>query len=93
MFQMLLTLAAGVAGYLLARNFVRTRLRFVDAIHAPWAPLVTGVLAFVLAWPVALLPLLSAAPAMVFGLGIGLGTATGARLARRSEGTRRRLMP
>ena len=93
MLQILLALAAGIAGYLMARNFVRNRLRFVDAIHAPWAPLVAGTLAFLLAWPVALLPLLSAAPAVVFGLGIGLGTATGARMVRRADGARRQLAP
>ena len=30
MLQMLLTVVAGVAGYLMARTFVRNRLRFVD---------------------------------------------------------------
>ena len=49
MLQIILTLAAGLAGYLMARNFVRGRLRFVDAIHAPWAPLAAGTLGFV--WP------------------------------------------
>jgi hypothetical protein len=93
MLQILLTLAAGIAGYLIARNFVRNRLRFVDAIHAPWAPLVAGAAGFVLAWPVALLPLLGTAPAVVFGLGIGLGTAKGARMVRRADGARRQLAP
>jgi hypothetical protein len=91
MLQMILTVAAGVAGYVFARNFVRNRLRFVDAIHSPWAPLTAGILAFVFAWPLALLPLLSAAPAVLFGIGIGLGTATGARMARRADGTRRQI--
>ena len=31
-------LASGLTGYLIARNFVRNRLRYVDAIHARWAP-------------------------------------------------------
>jgi CHASE2 domain-containing sensor protein len=88
MLQIFLTLAAGVVGYLIARNFVRTRLRFVDAVHKPWVPLVAGVLAFLFAWPLALLPVLSAAPAVVFGVGIALGTAKGAKLVRRSDGTR-----
>ena len=60
MLQILLTMAAGVTGYLMARNFVRNRLRFVDAIHRGWAPLVAGALAFTFAWPLALLPLVSA---------------------------------
>jgi len=33
-------------------------------------------------------PVLSAAPAVVFGIGIALGTAKGAKLVRRSDGTR-----
>jgi CHASE2 domain-containing sensor protein len=93
MIQLILTVIAGLTGYLIARNFVRNRLRYVDAIHARWAPLLAGTLAFLLAWPVALLPLLSAAPAVVFGIGIGLGTASGARTVRRSDATRRRITP
>ena len=93
MLQILLTVAAGIAGYLMARNFVRNRLRFVDAIHRAWAPLVAGILAFFCTWPLALLPLMSAMPAVVFGIGTGLGTATGARLVRRADGGQRRLAP
>jgi hypothetical protein len=93
MIQLILTVIAGLTGYLIARTFVRNRLRYVDAIHAPWAPLLAGTLAFILAWPLALLPLLSAAPAVVFGIGIGLGTASGARMVRRADATRRRITP
>ncbi len=93
MLQLLLAVAIGIAGYFMARNFVRNRLRFVDAIQAPWAPLAAGVVAFLLAWPLALIPLLSAAPAVIFGIGIGLGTATGARMIRRADVSRRQLTP
>ena len=93
MLQLLLTVAAGLGGYLMSRNFVRNRLRFVDAVHGVWFPLVAGVLGFLLAWPLALLPLVSAAPAALFGLGVGLGTATGARIVRRTDDPRRRLSP
>jgi hypothetical protein len=89
MLQLLLTVVVGLGGYLIARNFVRNRLRFVDAIHAVWFPLAAGLLGFVLAWPVSLLPLVSASPAAIFGLGVGLGTARGARLVRRSDDPRR----
>ncbi len=91
MLQMLLTLVAGLAGYVLAKNFVRNRLRFVDAVQRPWAPLVAGTLGFLFAWPLALLPVLTAIPPAVFGIGIGLGTAKGARMIRRAEGTYRQL--
>jgi hypothetical protein len=93
MLQLLLTIVAGIGGYLISRNFVRNRLRFVDAVHRAWFPLVAGVLGFLLAWPLSLLPLVSAGPAAIFGLGVGLGTATGARMVRRADDTRRRLVP
>jgi hypothetical protein len=91
MLQILLPLFAGLAGYLMARSFVRNRLRFVDAIQSGWAPLVAGAVAFIFAWPLALLPLVSVAPAIMFGIGTGLGTASGARMVRRADATRRRI--
>jgi hypothetical protein len=93
MLPLLLTLAAGFAGYLLARNFVRRRLRFVDAVYSPFAPLVAGVTAALVAWPLALLPAVSAATAIVFGIGTALGTASGARILRRGDQHPRRLTP
>jgi hypothetical protein len=93
MLQLLLAVVAGVTGYLMARNFVRNRLRFVDAVHSAWAPLVAGVVAFAFAWPLAVLPLVSLAPAVMFGIGTGLGTASGARIVRRGDATRHRLTP
>jgi hypothetical protein len=91
MLQMLLTVAAGLTGYIIARSFVRDRLRFVDAIHSPWAPLTAGIVAFAVAFPLSLLPLLSAALPALFGIGIGLGTASGARMVRRTDVTRRQI--
>lgn len=88
MLQLLLTVVAGFAGYLLARNFVRNRLRFVDAAQSRWAPLVAGTLAFAFTWPLSLLPLVTLSPAVFFGVGTGLGTAAGARMIRRTEQTR-----
>jgi hypothetical protein len=93
MLQLLLTVSAGLAGYFLARNFVRNRLRFVDAIQSGWAPLVAGALAFTFAWPLALLPLVSVAPTIMFGIGTGFGTASGARIVRRGDVTHHRLAP
>ena len=89
--ELILTLTAGFVGYLMARNFVARRLRFVDAIHSRWAPPVAGVMAFLLVWPLALLPVLSVGPALCFGAGIWLGTARGARIVRRADGTRPQL--
>jgi CHASE2 domain-containing sensor protein len=93
MIQLALTLAAGLAGYLLARGFVHRRLRFVDAAQSPLAPVVAGALAALAAWPLALLPMVTLATTIVFGVGTALGTASGARLVRRDEHRLRRLTP
>jgi len=93
MIQLALTLAAGLAGYLLARGFVRQRLRFVDAVQSPMAPLVAGVLAALAAWPLALLPMVTLGTTLVFGLGMALGTASGVRWIRRDERRLRQLTP
>jgi CHASE2 domain-containing sensor protein len=90
--HLLITIAAGIAGFILARNFVRRRLRFVDGVHSPFAPLVAGCVAALLAWPAVLLPLVTLGTALVFGIGTGLGTASGARALRDGEG-RQRLTP
>lgn len=93
MIPLLLVLVAGIGGFVLARSFVRRRLRFVDAVHSPFAPLVAGVTAAVLMWPLALLPAVTAVTAIVFGIGTALGTASGARILRRSDQAPRRLTP
>jgi hypothetical protein len=87
--QLLITLAAGIAGFIIARNFVRRRLRFVDRVHSPFAPLVAGCIAALVAWPAVLLPLVTLSTTLVFGIGTGLGTASGARALRDGDGTRR----
>jgi hypothetical protein len=93
MIQLLIALAAAGVGYLLARNFVRRRLRFVDAVQSPFMPLVAGVLATLVFWPLSLLPLVSLPTAILFGIGTALGTASGARAIRHQEGDYKRLTP
>ena len=93
MLQIIITLAAGALGFILARNFVRRRLRFVDAVHSPMAPFVVGTVAAVVAWPAVLLPLITLPTALVFGIGTGLGTASGSRALRHHAGDQRRLAP
>ena len=90
MLQLLVTVVAGLTGYFLARNFVRRRLRFVDTVHSPFAPIVAGVAATLVAWPAVLFPLVTLTTAIVFGIGTGLGTASGSRAIRHQE-TQRRL--
>jgi hypothetical protein len=90
--HLLITLAAGIVGFILARGFVRRRLRFVDAVQSPVAPIIAGCVATLVAWPAVLLPLVTLSTALVFGIGTGLGTASGARALRDGEG-RHRLTP
>ncbi len=87
------TIVAGAAGYLVSRTFVRRRLRFVDAVQSPAAPIIAAVIAFVVAWPLTLLPVLTMSAAVMFGLGCGFGTASGARALRRGEWIGHRLKP
>jgi hypothetical protein len=91
MLQLLVTLTAGAIGFILTRNFVRRRLRFVDAVQSPVAPLVTGTVAALLAWPAVLLPLVTLTTTLVFGIGAALGTMSGARALRNNDPGRRRL--
>jgi hypothetical protein len=93
MLQIIIALAAGTLGFVMASTFVRRRLRFVDAVHSPIAPFVAGTVAAVVAWPAVLLPLVTLPTALLFGIGTGFGTASGARALRRHEGDHRRLTP
>ena len=70
--------AATVFGYTSTRGFVRTRLRFVDAVQRGGVPVVAGAAAFAAALPVVgLIPLIGVGPAALFGAGVGLGVAHG----------------
>jgi len=81
-----LAFAAGVFAFGFARGFVRRRLRFVDAIKSPLAPVVAGLGGALLASPVAaILPLVTGFTAAVFGAGIGLGTASGVKALKRGD--------
>jgi hypothetical protein len=93
MTEFFVTLAAGLVGYLVARRFVSRRLRFVDAVQSRIAPLVAALTATIVIWPLTLLPTISLTTAMVFGIGTGLGTASGARLIRRADVELKRIAP
>ncbi len=93
MTQFFVTLAAGLVGYLLARRFVSRRLRFVDAVQSRFAPLVAALTATLMSWPLTLLPAITLTTAMVFGIGTGLGTASGARMVRRADVALKRITP
>jgi hypothetical protein len=76
--------AVTLIGYLKARQFVRERLRFVDAAHKPSAPVLAGIAATAIAAPVVwLLPIVGAPAAVIFGVGVGWGVHHGSRDARK----------
>jgi hypothetical protein len=83
--SLLVTAAAVIGGFVLARDFVRRRLRFVDGIRSPAAPWIAGLLAAVVAWPVALLPIVTTVTTTLFGVGAGFGTASGVRALKRGD--------
>ncbi len=79
------TVVAAGAGYLLTRDFVARRLRFVDAIQSPLAPFAVAGLVALVAWPLALLPFVTKMTAAVTAIAAGFGTASGAKAIRRQE--------
>lgn len=87
MFQFLgfaATVAVTVFGYLAARRFVESKLRYVDGIHTLKAPIVAGVVAAIIAAPVVwLLPLVGGGTALLFGAGVAIGVANGSREVRK----------
>ena len=71
-------------GYSTARRFVRERLRYVEAALSPGAAIMAGLLAAIIAYPVAwILPLIGPGTALVFGLGTGSGARAGAADVKR----------
>ena len=91
--SILIFAVASVGSYFFARSFVQRRLRFVDAIRSPFAPLIAGAAAFLIAWPLAALPIIHLGTAIVFGVGTGMGTAAGVRALGRADSSRGRLYP
>ena len=80
-----LSVAAAIGGFVLARRFVQQRLRFIDGIRSPVAPFIAGLVAALVAWPVTLLPIVTTATAAIFGIGAGLGTASGIKALKRGD--------
>lgn len=69
--------AALIGGFAVTRSFVRRRLRFVDAIQKPAAPLIAGAVAAVVALPITMLPIVTIGTAVAFGIGVAGGVASG----------------
>jgi hypothetical protein len=80
------TLVVGGLAFSVTREFVRRRLRFVDAVRHPALPWLVGGVVILIASPIALvLPLITATTAVVAGFGTGLGTASGVKALKRGE--------
>lgn len=82
-----LFLAAAGAGmgisFVKVRDFVRDRLRFVDAAQRPAAPWIAGIGATLAMSPiVAVLPVLGGGTALIFGLVVGSAVRKGQRETR-----------
>ncbi len=79
--ELILALGLGGFGYFKTRKFVRERLRFVDAVHRPAAPVVVGVATGLAAgFAVFVLPIVGGVTIPILaGLGIGVGVRHGAK--------------
>ena len=69
--------AALVGGYYFTKNFVRRRLRYVDAIQRPSAPVIAGAVAAAALLPVTLLPAIGVGTMIALGVGVAGGVASG----------------
>jgi hypothetical protein len=77
------TVAAVAGGFVIARDFVVRRLRFVDEVRSPLAPWVAGVGVALVAWPIAILPLITTTTTTLLGVAAGFGTASGVKALKR----------
>lgn len=79
-----------LVGFMFSRRFVENRLRYVDAVQSPFAAFVAGGVATVIAIPVfgvlSFLHFVGLGTAVLFGVGVFAGVASGAREIRRRIG-------
>lgn len=81
MIGLIVGIAALGGGFVWTREFVRRRLRFVDAVRRPAAPVVAGVAAAAVALPFAALPVITIGTAVALGVGVAGGVASGRNAA------------
>jgi hypothetical protein len=88
MFELIaLATAAGASGfaYLRSRDFVSGRLRYVDAVQRPSAPVIAGIITVAVATPVVwALPIVGGGTALLVGAAVGAGTRAGVNRIRRA---------
>jgi hypothetical protein len=78
------TVGAAGFGYMRSRSFVAHRLRYVEAVQSPVAPLIAGAAATAVAAPVVwVLPIVGAGTAIIFGIATAAGTRAGVKRIRR----------
>ncbi len=82
-----ITFLITLAGFVVSQRFVENRLRYVDAVQRPYAPIVAGAIATAVAIPIfGILPLVGVGTAILFGVSVFAGVASGAREIRRRIG-------
>ncbi|HUO53001.1 MAG TPA: hypothetical protein VMT93_10805 [Gemmatimonadaceae bacterium] len=86
MLALIIAGALALAGFTTSRNYVRTRLRYVDAVQKPLAPIIAGVVVAVVAVPLtAILPIVGAGTALLLSASVAAGVATGASDIRKGN--------
>jgi len=55
----------------------------VDGVRSPLAPWISGIGAALVAWPVAILPIVTTFTTTLFGVAAGFGTASGVKALKR----------
>src|SRR4051812_17918609 len=76
-------LTVSLVGFTISRRFVENRLRYVDAVQNPIAAIIAGLATTIIALPVvAILPFVGAGTAIMLGIGVLTGVASGAREIR-----------
>ena len=87
LFGLFISVSIAALGYAISHRFVESRLRYVDAVQRPIAPVIAGGVAALIALPVvALLPFVTVWTAVLLGVGVYAGVSTGARSIRRQIG-------
>ena len=82
--EWIVALGIGGYGYFKSRRFVREKLRFVEIVHKPAAPVAVGVATGVAAGVVvSVLPVVGVVTAVVAGVSIGMGVSHGAKDSNR----------